>query len=171
MTTHHFAHDDDTQVCALFQQMLDGWNHEDATAFAAPFSDDATFIAFDGTQLIGRQSVQDFHEPLFRTHLKGMRLFGRIEALHRLADDIGFVRAVGSTSNAGGKNPAPQRDSVQTLTVVKRDGEWRFTAFQNTRVRPIRTASSFVAWMLADGAWKLLSGRGRSILQPSAGQG
>jgi uncharacterized protein (TIGR02246 family) len=41
---------DEAAVRALLQQMLDGWNEGSGTAFAAPFAEDALFIAFDGTQ-------------------------------------------------------------------------------------------------------------------------
>jgi hypothetical protein len=54
--------------------------------------------------------------------------------------------------------PSPERDSIQTLVAVRRDGVWRFAAFHNTRVRPIgRGPSTFLVWALTDLLWKLFA--------------
>ena len=54
--------------------------------------------------------------------------------------------------------PSPERDSIQTLVATKRGGEWRFAAFQNTRVRPIgRDAAGTFVWILSDWLWKVIS--------------
>jgi hypothetical protein len=44
------------------------------------------------------------------------------------------VHATGSTIFPGETEPRPSRESIQTLVAVLRDGEWKFTAFHNTRV-------------------------------------
>ena len=67
---------DERALLDLLEQLLGGWNQEDADKFAGPFTDDASFVAFDGTRLDGRAQIAEFHRPLFRTHLKGMRLSG-----------------------------------------------------------------------------------------------
>jgi uncharacterized protein (TIGR02246 family) len=43
------------------------------------------------------------------------------------------MHAVGGTVMGGETDLAPDRNSVQTLVAVKREGEWRLAAFQNTR--------------------------------------
>lgn len=43
------------------------------------------------------------------------------------------MHAVGGTVMAGQTDLDPERNSVQTLVAVKRDGKWRLAAFQNTR--------------------------------------
>jgi uncharacterized protein (TIGR02246 family) len=47
-TTTQTAADEDA-IRAIHQRMIDAWNAGDAAAFAAPFTDDADFIAFEGT--------------------------------------------------------------------------------------------------------------------------
>jgi len=40
---------DEDAIRAIHQRMIDAWNTGDAAAFAAAFTDDADFIAFEGT--------------------------------------------------------------------------------------------------------------------------
>jgi uncharacterized protein (TIGR02246 family) len=45
--------DDEDAIRAIHQCMIDAWNTGDAAAFAAPFTDEADFVAFEGTHLKG----------------------------------------------------------------------------------------------------------------------
>jgi uncharacterized protein (TIGR02246 family) len=151
---------DDAAVRALYQQVMDGWNQGSGDAFAAPFAEDADFIAFDGTHFKGRREIARFHQPLFDTHLKGTRLVGRVTSVRFLSPEIALVRAVGGTVMRGKSAPSPERDSVQTLVASKRRGEWRLAAFQNTRVRPIgRNVGGTFVWLFSDWLWKLFRPR------------
>jgi hypothetical protein len=42
---------DETTICAFHQQMIDAWNQSSSEDFAAPFSETADFITFEGTHL------------------------------------------------------------------------------------------------------------------------
>lgn len=150
---------EEAAVAALYQQMMDGWNQASAAAFAAPFADVSDFIAFDGTHFRGRAEIERAHEPLFATHLKGMRLVGRIERVQFLSADVALMHAIGSTVLRGKSTPAPERDSTQTLVATRSDGGWQLVAFQNTRVRPIdRSAAGTLIWLLSDWLWKICCG-------------
>jgi uncharacterized protein (TIGR02246 family) len=161
---------DKAALAGLFDRLIEGWNREDADAFAAVFTDDAIFVAFDGTTLLGRRQIAAFHKPLFKTHLKGMRLSARIGEIRPLTSDACAVLMMGATTLPGKDEPSSSRDSVQTLTAVRQDGQWAFATFQNTRLRPIRPGMSFLAWSLADAAWRLLGGRSNERLGALAPQ-
>jgi len=124
---------DETAVRGLFQRLLDAWGRGDGSAYGALFTADADYVAFDGSRTVGRQAIAESHQRLFDTWLKGTRLTGRIEAVRFLCPDVALVHATGGTIFAGESAPRPSRDSIQTLVAVKRDGEWRFTAFHNSR--------------------------------------
>jgi uncharacterized protein (TIGR02246 family) len=128
---------DADQVRALYTRAMDGWNRGSGQAFAAPFATDSDFIAFDGVRFRGREDLGRAHDPLFRTHLKGTRLVGDVTDVRFLADNVALIHASGGTILRGKTTPAPERDSVQTLVAIRRDGRWEIVAFQNTRVRPI----------------------------------
>ena len=125
---------DERAVRSLFQQVLDAWARGDATAYGALFTEDADYIAFDGSHARGRSQIIASHQPLFDRWLKGTRLTARIERVQFLSPDVALVHATGSTVFPGESSPRPSRDSIQTL-VARYTGEgWRFAAFHNTRV-------------------------------------
>jgi hypothetical protein len=69
---------DEAAIRAFPQQLVDAWNRGSGEAFAAPFTESADFIAFEGTHLKGRQQIAVFHQQIFDTVVKGrdsMQLF------------------------------------------------------------------------------------------------
>ena len=52
-------------IRSLYERMMDGWNEGSGNDFAAPFTDDADFVGFDGTHLRGRQEIALFHQRAF----------------------------------------------------------------------------------------------------------
>jgi hypothetical protein len=74
-----------------------------------------------------------------------------------VAPEVAIVSAIGGTVMRGKTEPAPERDSIQTLVAVREEGRWSFTSFQNTRIRPIGAgAASALLWLVPDKLWRLL---------------
>lgn len=147
-------------AAALYQQLMDGWNAGDAERFAAPFAEDGQLVGFDGTHLRGRDEIVRFHRPLFERWLRGTRLVGTVTGCRTLAPGVALVHALGRTVPRGRREPAPERDSVQTLVAVRHGEDWRLAAFQNTRVRPMgRSAGATVSWLLSDRLWRWLGAK------------
>lgn len=147
---------DEMAVRALFQALNAAWGAGDAAAYGALFTADADYLAFDGVNQKGRQAIIAGHKPLFETYLKGSRLTGELVSLDFLAPDVVLAHALGSILDAGRSTPKPERLSSQTLIAIKQNGEWRFRAFHNTRVRPMAQGRGIFAWLLADLFWRLL---------------
>lgn len=149
--------DDITAIHQLFQRLNEAWNAGDAVAYGALFTEDADYFAFDGVNQKGRAAIIAGHKPLFENYLKGSTLTGELVSLRFLAPDVALAHAVGSIIDRGRTTPKPERRSSQTLIATKCADKWYFTAFHNTRVRPINGGiSSLMAWAVADLAWKLL---------------
>ena len=125
---------DEAVICTLYHQMMAGWNQGNADAFAAPFTEDADFIAFDGAHFKGNQEIVQTHQSLFETHLKGTRLIGHVTSVRFLTADVALMHAVGGTVTRGKSAPSSERDSIQTLVATKRGSDWRLAAFHNTSV-------------------------------------
>jgi uncharacterized protein (TIGR02246 family) len=147
---------DEAAIRSLYRQMMEGWNKGSSQAFAAPFTEDADFIAFDGTRFKGRQEIALAHQPLFDKWLKGTRLVEYSTQVRVLRPDIALMQVIGGTVMRGQTEPAPERVSIQTLVAVKRDSHWWLASFQNTRIRPMgRNAVSALLWMFFDWLWKV----------------
>jgi uncharacterized protein (TIGR02246 family) len=152
--------DDERQIVALHERVLDGWNRGSGADFAAPFSEDAVFIGFDGSIFRGRQAIADSHQELFDRWLKGTRLTSDRIDVRFPNSDVAVVHAAGGTIMRGKAKPAPERDSVQTLVAVRDGAAWSFVSFQNTRVRPMgANAASALLWLLPDKLWRLVRRR------------
>lgn len=145
---------DELEIRALHQRVLDAWGAGDGEAFAAPFSDDAVFVAFDGTVMRGREQIAAEHQELYDRWLKGSRLVAEQTAVRFVADDVALVVSTGGTVMRGKRKPAPERDSIQTLVAVRDDEACSFVSFQNTRIRPIGAgAISALLWLVPDKLW------------------
>jgi uncharacterized protein (TIGR02246 family) len=70
---------DEKAIRAIPQRMIDAWNKGSGEAFAAPFTENADFVAFEGTHLKGRQEIASFHQQIFDTVVKGSRLEGEVK--------------------------------------------------------------------------------------------
>ena len=147
---------DEAAVRALYQQLMDGWNQGSGDALAAPFTEDADFIAFDGTHYKGRREIAPPHQRLFDTYMRGTRPVGQVTSVRFLSPTVALMIARGSTIMRGKSRPAPERDSIQTLVATRSEETWRLTAFQNTRIRPIgRNVGGTVVWLLTDRLWRI----------------
>ena len=152
--------DDEVAVRALYAQLMEGWNKSSSEAFSAPFTEDGHLVAFDGMHFKGRDEIVAFHQPLFDVWLRGTRLVGQVESIRFLDSHVALMHARGGTIMRGKSRPSLERDSIQTLVAVKREGEWRFLAFQNTRVRPMsRSSRSAFIWLLTDWLWKVIGSK------------
>jgi len=147
---------DEAAVLDLFAQVLDGWSCGSGEAFAAPFAEMVDFIAFDGTHLSSQAQVEKVHQQLFDKWLRGTQLTG--EATVRfLSSDVALIIARSRTVMRGKRKPAPERDSIQTLTAVRDGDRWRLSSFQNTRIRPMgATVRGTFHWLVGDTLWKFI---------------
>ena len=136
MTTPTAAGRDEQDIAALSSiptLMIEAWNRGDGPGFAAPFTDNADFVAFEGTHLSGRAQIAEFHQYLFDTAMKGSRLVGEVRFVRRLAADWAIIHARGSTIPAGAEASTESRDSMQPFLARRVDGQWKIEAVQNSR--------------------------------------
>ena len=146
---------DEEAVRGPYRELMDGWNRGSGEDFAAVFTEDGDLVAFDGTHFEGRAEIAPFHQELFDKWLKGTRLVGRVKDVKFLSPDVALMHAVGSTVMRGKSEPSPERDSIQTLVAVRRDGQWHLAAFQNTRLRVMRNGITFLVSAFSDLLWKV----------------
>lgn len=138
---------DDEAITDLFARMCRAWTDGDARAYGECFTDDSDYVSFDGARAVGREPMVRLHDDLFRGVLFGSSLLGEIESVRYLGPDVAVVHATGSVLVAWRSRPPKGRLSRQTMVAVRTPDGWRFAAFHNTRVRPLRVpvAGSFPA--------------------------
>jgi uncharacterized protein (TIGR02246 family) len=124
---------DEDAIRAIHQRMIDAWNAGDGAAFAAPFTDDADFVAFEGTHLKGRQEIALFHQRIFDTVVKGSRLEGEVKFVRLLSPMLAVMHSVVRLTLRGQTEASPSRDSMQLTVVTKRDADWRGEGLMNAR--------------------------------------
>jgi uncharacterized protein (TIGR02246 family) len=147
---------DERAIRALQRRLLEAWRAGDGEAFAAPFSDDALFIGFDGSVMRGRQQIAATHQEVFDRWMKGTRLVEDRTDVRFVDPDVAIVHTLGGTVPRGKSQPTPERDSIQTLVAVRDARGWSFVSFQNTRIRPIGAgAVSALLWLVPDKLWRL----------------
>jgi uncharacterized protein (TIGR02246 family) len=128
---------DERSIRAIIDHLADAWGRGDAGAFAAPFTEDSDYVAFDGSRLRGRAENEAVHRQLFATFLQDTRLVGEIESLRGVAPDVAVLHSSGAVVMPWQREVARERFSRQTYVFVKRAGQWQIAAFHNTRVRPV----------------------------------
>ncbi len=115
-------------------EMQRAWG--DADRYGAVFTEDADYITFFGGHARGRQEIIDSHRPLFDGVLKGTTLSAIITDISYPGPDVALVHTVGSTAKRHPEHPEQGGGkSVQTMVLVRVDGDWAVRAFQNTRRR------------------------------------
>jgi uncharacterized protein (TIGR02246 family) len=100
-TTHPPNAIDEDAIRAIHQQMIDAWNSGSGTAFAAPFTNDADFVVFEGTHLKGRQEIASFTQQILDTVVKGSRLEGEVKFVRFLSPQLAVMHSLVRTTLRG----------------------------------------------------------------------
>jgi uncharacterized protein (TIGR02246 family) len=163
---------DERAIRALHGRVLEAWGAGDGEAFAAPFSENALFIGFDGSVMRGREQIASTHQEVFDRWMKGSQLIEERTEVRFVAPEVAIVHTLGGTVMRGKSEPAPERDSIQTLVAVRDAGGWSFISFQNTRIRPIGDgAVSALLWLVPDKLWRLRFRLSKTAPRKRAGLG
>lgn len=144
---------DEGAIRVLLAKLAESWNRSDGAAYGAGFTEDADYIAFDGTYLKGRDAVARSHDDLFEFFdnvFQGSRLVAESSGIRFLTPDVALVHATGAVLFPWQKQAAADRRSINTSVVVRQpDGSWLVAAFQNTRVKPQSVPTGFSRRLLA----------------------
>jgi uncharacterized protein (TIGR02246 family) len=138
------------KIIELGKALQDAWNRGDAAGYASLFTDDADFVAWNGTYGRGRQAIEDGHRPLFDGPLAGSRIVlvdddaesAPPESLRFVRPDVAIMVISGEVTLASQRATGPDHESVQTFVLTKNGGRWGVAAFHNTRrPAPLRARS------------------------------
>ena len=119
---------------AVLQRLEQAWNAGDGAAFAAPFTDDADFVAIRGDHHRTRQAIATGHQHIFGTIYRGSRVHYSLYQAKRLAEDVVLAHSSGTLTAPSGPM-AGTHHATTTLVLVRRGDDWQVAAWHNTLVQ------------------------------------
>lgn len=122
---------------ALVQTLQAAWNAGDATAFAAPFAEDADFVNVRAEHARGREAIAAGHAGIFRTIYAGSTTNQTVEAARLLTPDMALAH-VKSELNAPKGPLAGVHIARYSMVLARTASGWQIVAFHNTLQPPPR---------------------------------
>ena len=124
---------DETAIRGVMDSFMDAWNHHDAKAWTAVFSEDADFTNVLGVSASGRPDIEQFHANVFATifkdsHQKYTGIKIRFIRPEVVAVDVHW-EMTGSTDPKG--NPVPLRQGLLNFTMTKSHDKWQIVVMHN----------------------------------------
>lgn len=123
--------EDEGQIRALYQGLLDSWNERSAGKMARWFTLDGSVIGFDGSQMNGREEIEREIRRIFTDHVTA-RYVGIVREVRFLSPDAALLRAVVGMVPPGGADINPATNAIQSLVAVRQAGGWCVALYQNT---------------------------------------
>ena len=148
----------DDAITKPISAFVAAWAEGSGSKLAECFTDDAYFVAFDGTRLKGGKAIGEWHQPAFDSVLRNTRLDIRIDEIQMLAPDLALVSTSGGALDKSGTRKSRLMGESHEINLVKRlaGGEWKLAALQVTRRRPIHGVLNAILWQSFNAAWATL---------------
>jgi uncharacterized protein (TIGR02246 family) len=118
----------------LYRQLLEGWNNQDAHAFAVTFTEDGSSIGYDGSPMNGVAEIEMTLSGIFTNH-KTASYIALVREIRFLSPQVAVLRAVVGMIPPGKTDINPERNAMQSLVAAYTDNQWRIALFQNTPAR------------------------------------
>jgi uncharacterized protein (TIGR02246 family) len=130
----NYENDDESAVRNVLAEYAVAWNRHNVAAFGRLFAEDCDYVNIAGVHWKGVQEIVQRHAELFQNRLKtAVRTLTGVEVRFS-TPDVALVHATwdvtGSSHPTG--EAVPVLKEITTMTMVKTDGKWLITAFQNT---------------------------------------
>ena len=116
------------------------WNRHDISALADLLTDDVDFITVIGRWCKGKKDFYDYHVRLHQVMFKDSVHKTTDTQIRFLSPEIAIVHVnwtITGDRNADGTPRPNSRSGVNTQVMVKQNGQWHISAFQNTNIQPV----------------------------------
>ena len=120
---------EEAAIAGVPQRIVAAWANHDADAFASVFTEDGTLI-LPGVYRKGYDDIRKFMNEAFKGPYRGTQVTGAPLDLHRHKDTAVIVTR-GGVLFPGDSEVTAERAIYATWVVVKDNGEWLLTAYQN----------------------------------------
>ncbi len=112
----------------FLERLRRAWDAGDAGAYAAQFTQDATYVIFLGEALIGREAIERNHVEVFGRWQKGSKMAVKAIRVAAVGADVCSILTAGGV----GKETPVRFDKIQTFTLERAGDGWLCASFQNT---------------------------------------
>jgi uncharacterized protein (TIGR02246 family) len=126
---------DREQITAILGRWEEAWNTHNMTAFASLFHDDGVWVLWTGEVWAGRQVIEEGHAAVHKTIFRNSIQREHLEELTFVGPDAAVVRFC-SVLTGSEQSPNEPIRSRKFLVVTRRQGVWKTSWGQNTRLRP-----------------------------------
>ncbi len=128
-------------VEALVRRHVAAWNAHDRRAYESLFTEEADFVNVIAQHTRGVTQIGQDFENIHRTFMRNSVIKTERPEVRPLTDEsaIAHVRwEMTGVEKVPGWNVPDVRHGVLLYVLVKREGEWKVTAFQNTEEVPVK---------------------------------
>ena len=125
---------DRQQITAILGRWEEAWNTHDMTAFAALFHEDGVWVLWTGNVWTGRRMIEEGHAAVHKTIFRNSIQREHLEELTFVGPDAAIVRFCSLLIGSEQSPDQPIR-SRKVIVVTRRDGMWKVSWGQNTRLR------------------------------------
>lgn len=122
-------------VLNVIQSIYDAWAANDADAFAALYTEDATVVQ-PGIHKKNNGDIRTTMAAGFAGPLKGSRVLDEPQSVRFLGSDAAIVITEGGVLMAGQDELPPERRVRATWVLTKQEGSWYVAAYQNSPANP-----------------------------------
>ncbi|HEY0540528.1 MAG TPA: SgcJ/EcaC family oxidoreductase [Actinoallomurus sp.] len=120
----------DREVLAVLDGIYKAWADNDADAFVASYTEDATSI-LPGSYSVGRAATRDRMAAGFAGPLKGSRPRDEVQSVRHLGADAAIVVSRSAVVMAGETEVPGDRWVIATWTLTRQNGRWLLAAYHN----------------------------------------
>lgn len=125
---------DRQQIAAILGRWEEAWNTHDMTAFAALFHEDGVWVLWTGDVWTGRRMIEEGHAAVHKTIFRNSIQREHLDELTFVGPDAAIVRFC-SLLTGSEQSPNQPIRSRKVIVVSRREGMWKTSWGQNTRLR------------------------------------
>lgn len=125
---------DRERIVSILAGWEDAWNTHDMAAFASLFHEDGVWVLWTGEVWAGRRLIEEGHAAVHKTIFRNSIQREHLEELTFVGPDAAVVRFC-SVLTGSEQSPDEPIRSRKFLVVTKRQGIWKVSWGQNTRLR------------------------------------
>lgn len=118
-------------VIVAYGRLLDAWNRRDPDGFAALFTQTASVVGFDGSQMSGPAEIAAELRTIFRGHPTAAYV-AKVREVRSVDAHVMLLRAVVGMVSPGTRELNPAANAVQGLIFVMEAGRPKIEFLQNT---------------------------------------